>query len=140
MFESGVDITPLLEAVLTILASVLSAVAVWVGAVIRTRFKFAADFDAGQILDSAIHRGIDYARKAIVGSDGKVTIQLNNAIVELAARYVIDKLPDTLKHFGIDETTIKQMILARLDAIIDVPEIGTAPRAPTDYNIPDAGS
>lgn len=140
MFESGIDLTPLVEAAFTLLSAVLSAVAVWVGAVIRTRFKFAADFDAGQILDAAIHRGIDYAKKAIVGSDGKVTIQLNNAIVELAARYVIDKLPDTIKHFGFDEGKIKQLILARLDAVIDVPEIGEAPLAPkTNYNPIPAG-
>jgi hypothetical protein len=139
MFGSEIDFAPLVEMALTLLGTVLSAVAVWVGAVVRQRFKWAGDFDAGQILDSAIHRGIQYARNLIIGADGKMTVQVSNAIVAMAARYVMDKLPETVEHFGLTEDRVREMILARLDMVIDVDEVsGAKPVAPAqpDYPLP----
>lgn len=136
MFGSEIDLAPLMEAALTLLGTILSAVALWVGAAIRTKFKFAADFDAGQILDAAIHRGIDYARKTIIGADGKMTVQVSNAIVALAVRYVVDKLPDTLRHFGLTEDKLREMILSRLDAIVDIPEYQAGGNIVSEYPMP----
>lgn len=136
MFGSELDFAPLVEAALSLLLAVLSALAYWVGAVVRTRFKFAADFDAGQILDTAIHRGIDYARKAIIGADGKMTIQVSNAIVAIAARYVMDKLPETIQHFGFTEDKVRELILARLDTIVDIPDVETANKPAANYPAP----
>jgi hypothetical protein len=136
MFGSEIDFAPLVEAALSLLLAALTALSYWVGSVIRTRFKFAADFDAGQILDAAIHRGIDYARKTIIGADGKMTIQTSNAIVAYAARYVIDKLPETIEHFGFTEEKVRELILARLDAIVDIPDIETASKPAASYPAP----
>lgn len=120
-----VDLTPIMEIGISLLTVVLSAVVAWVGKTVKKKFDIDIDTSKEGTLNRAIDRGMDYARKFATGDDGKIAIPVSNMMVKWAADYVIDKVPDTLNHFGITEERLREMIAARL------PEFGVSGANPT---------
>lgn len=131
-----VDLAPLVETALQMVATILMAVAAWAAAMIRTKFKIDVDVSKGGILQNAIDKGVDYARGFIVGTDGRVNIHVKNMMVGLAVKYVISKVPETLQHFNIDENSLAEMIEARLNPKIETEPVPDGSTAGIDYPMP----
>jgi hypothetical protein len=70
-------------------------------------------------LNAAFTNAIGFAhtkfRSYIAGSGRKLTrIEIENDLVRFAVGFMLGKVPDALKHFGITEEGIRDMIVARL--------------------------
>jgi hypothetical protein len=111
----GLDLTPILQAILGLASVALVAILNSAAAVLKQRWGVDIDTSKEGTLNRAIDRGIDFVRTQALGADGKLMIDASHMpiMVKWAADYVIDKVPDTLEHFGIDEGKIEEMISAR---------------------------
>lgn len=131
-----VDLTPLLDTGLQLIAGVLMAFLTWVAAKAKQKFDVDIDTAKGGIVDHAIDKGVDYARGMIVGTDGRVDIHVKNAMVALAVKYVMGKVPETLEHFGIDEHSLTERVLARLNPKVETEPASLEPISGADYPMP----
>ncbi len=48
------------------------------------------------------------------------------AACAIAANYILPRVPDALKHFGIDETDLRDMIIARFRDSPETPHVGVS--------------
>jgi hypothetical protein len=115
-----VDITAFTEPLLETFGVVLAAVLSWGMKRLADRFKLSIDVDKLQIADFVANKAVHYARQKITDTDGKVTAHIKNDVIETAARYLAEKAPETLNHFGVNPATeegkakIRELIEARL--------------------------
>ena len=135
-----VDLTPLLDILLQTAATILMALASWAALAIRNKFKIDVDVSKGGILQNAIEKGVDYARGFIVGADGRVNIHVKNLMVGMALNYVKGKVPEMIKHFGIDDNSLTEMIEARLNPKIETEPVPDGSTAGVDYPMPTDAS
>lgn len=133
-----VDLAPLIEMVLQLVAAVVMALVGRFAMIGNTKFKTDIDVSKGGIVANAIDRGVDYAAGMIKGEDGKVNIYVKNAMVALAVRYVIGKVPETLDHFGITEDKLTEMIESRFSKKMEVEAGPGEPLTNAEYQIPVA--
>jgi len=115
---SEIDFGPILvEAVIPLLSALLLALGGWAIRWIGTRFKLAADAEIRGYLETALERGVAYgAAKAAEMAAGRARLQVRAAAVAEGAQYVIDAVPDALRHFGVTPARLEAMIEARLPA------------------------
>lgn len=117
-----VDFSSVLHIVGTLLLTVLLAVAVFGINWIRQKMglgKLEEDALIRKYLEDAITAAIGYA---IAQIPGKITVSGKGVLVAGAATYVLQSVPDALKHFGITEARLKQMIEARVAAYLEPDE------------------
>ncbi len=76
--------------------------------------KLKVDAEIRAYLETAINAGLQYAENQARhwGRDVK-NPATEREIVAIAANYILPRVPQALEHFGIDETDLKDMILAR---------------------------
>ncbi len=76
--------------------------------------KLKVDESIRAYLETAIYAGLQYAENKALdyGRDLK-NPATNKEIIAIAANYILPRVPDALKHFGIDETDLRDMIIAR---------------------------
>ncbi len=131
-----IDIAPLLEYGLQLIAAVVLAIVGRLGMMANTKFKTDIDVSKGGIVDNAINRGVDYALSMVKGSDGKVNIYVRNHLVALAAKYAMAKVPETLAHFNISEERLKEMVEARMSKFGAAEAEPEEPETMGEYKLP----
>jgi len=110
-----IDFSPLLGMLIDTLAAALTAVGVWAVARLGRKLGLEADDRVRLYLDDALARGIGYAReqaKRAAADLGKV--ELRSTIAAEAASYVIDRVPDAVRHFKLGPEEVKRLVEARL--------------------------
>jgi len=85
--------------------------------------KTGIDLDSAvrNYLDPAIDKAVAYGQlRATQLVANNATIDVHNVTIAHAANYLLTMVPDALSHFGISDTTLKQMIEARLSSWLGV--------------------
>ena len=88
-------------------------------------------------LNDILHRAIEHAvvvakNEVNKPGSGLKEVKLDNFFLNVALNFAIARMPEIISHFKLDEESIRQMILARLNAFIgDVPIEGGADAAET---------
>jgi hypothetical protein len=112
---TAIDLSPLLQQLLELLAVALLVMTTWIANSTR---KWVGEKNSellGARLKETIKNGIAYGVNHI--EKEKPTINVKDSITAYAAQYVIDRVPDTLKHFNITQDSLAKMIEARLGFI-----------------------
>ncbi len=106
-----VDLTlPLLEALLMAVVTVVTGwlsrkASQYLGVQIEARHREALN----EVIQSRLKQILAYA-----ASGRRQTFYTRNEVLALVSNYVIAKAPDAVKYFGLDDDSIKAMILGRL--------------------------
>ena len=80
-----------------------------------SRRSTEADNQVRVYINEALERGLGWAReKARQEGADFATIEVRSQAIADAANYAIERVPDAVKHFKLDETRVRQMIEARL--------------------------
>lgn len=111
-----IDLTPLIDPIVTMLAAIVTVLAGYLVRVVAARLgveRQYADQAVRDYLEPGLATAIEYARARIKAA-GPITIETREALVATAAGYAIRHFPDALKHFGINEAALREIIEARL--------------------------
>ena len=123
--DTTLDLTPLMSQGVNLAATLLSLVALWVGAKVRSYLGIRADNALGRRLDAVLLRAIEFGQARIEGAvKGKpVTVEVGSAVVKEALDFASRAAPDTLAHFGISQRRLAEMLWARLPGVEgEIPE------------------
>ena len=124
METSIIDLSPVLSILLQCLGGVVLAVGSWALYKVQQKFGLENEDKLREVVMGAIERGVTYgkhkAEEELKDSDW-AKIETKNAMIGHAASYVLGKVPDAVKKFGLSEEQIKDLVLAKLD----VPESTT---------------
>jgi hypothetical protein len=74
-----------------------------------------------QRLNEALGYGINLAAAAArkkAAEQGRLTIEIDNPFIEIAAKYVISAMPDTLKKFGWTQEQLQRAIITRAQSML----------------------
>lgn len=119
-----VDLKPLLDVGLQILAAVLLALGSWAATWLVKKLKLSADSEVRLYLDQALQRGVTYAvEHARTRGADLARVEVRNEIVAKAASYAATRVPDALKHFNVTPEQVKAMVIARLPASGNATEV-----------------
>lgn len=111
----AIDIAPLLLELLSALAAVLLAAGTWAIKRLATKFGLENDAKIRSYLEDALVSGIEFGKKKVEKAiEGMDDVQIKDKVVAEAASYVVKGVPDALRHFGVTEERLKEMLLARL--------------------------
>lgn len=120
--DTTVSFAPIIEWLLPLvrdtLIAGLTALAAWALALFKNKTGLDIEARHREALQSAIQRGVDYALNLKM-PEGKLTLDVKNEMIALAADYVIRHTPDAMKYFGITASGLSERIIARL------PQYGT---------------
>lgn len=120
----GIDLTPLADVGVELLAAVVSAVALWALGRLMRWLKIDGDAKANALLHAAVDRAVAAAAgrvRAEIASRG-LTVDLRSTLAAEAAAYLVANVPDTLKRLGATPETVSAVVSARLDALLPFPE------------------
>lgn len=110
-----IDVTPVLNLGIDLLALVLMALGSWAIARLGRKFGLEADDQIRVYLGEALVSGIGWAKEqARKRSQDMARIEVRNKLAAEAAGYVIERVPDAVKRFGLDRQRIEKLIEARL--------------------------
>jgi len=113
MFD--IDLSPVINIVVMLLAGLLSAVGAWALAAVRRKFDIDAQSQLGQVMDQALNRGLDYAvQRARALGVAHAKVPISNELLATAATYVIGAVPRTMQQLGVSERDIVDKLTARL--------------------------
>lgn len=129
------DFQPLIQSGIELLGAALLAVgtlfAAWLTAWARSKTKLVTaehEVIVRGYVENALKMGIDYAHKEAAKLDVKID-STGNALVDIAAKYVLESVPDGLAKLGVTPEQVKKLVAARMvDVLAKLPQ---AP-APTD--------
>jgi|GEM_PF-1920050 len=120
-----VDLTPL---ALILLGFALTAVGVGLRFLFRAgvdyferKLDVTVDADTRAYLDKALDNAISYGSSTLTRAVENKSIELDvkNEVVARAAQYALDRVPDALDYFSINEEALKAMLTARLEKRLD---------------------
>lgn len=101
--------------VITMIFASVSAFAGYALNFVVKRYKLSIDDKTREYLLGAIGRAISLGEDAVKSrTSGLTQIEVRSQIVAEAATYVLSRVPDALKHFGITEDNLKGIITAKL--------------------------
>ena len=110
-----IDLTPILNIAVDLLAVVLMTLGGWAVARLGRKFGLEADDQVRVYLNEALASGIGWAKeRAKSKGEDFATIEVRSQAVADAANYVIERVPAAVRHFKLDEARVRQMIEARL--------------------------
>lgn len=112
-----IDYAPLVEYVTGILFAVLIAVGAWAAKKIGDKFGLEADSQLRYLVNEAIFNAISFAEQRLAESGRKYTRETEREFVANIVNYVINAIPETLAHFGIDEQRLVEMVESRLNHV-----------------------
>jgi len=140
-----VDLSPLLVTVVgTVGTAITAIVGILARALVRSierRTGLEVDAHTRDYLEKALDRAISYGTakaEAFVAKQAE-PIDLHNTTVALAAQYALDRVPGALKHFGIDDISLHNMVEARLLMLVDKNVMPPAESAVLDATAPAQG-
>lgn len=110
-----IDLTPVLDAGIDLLALVLMALGSWAIARLGRKFGLESDDRIRVYLGEALVSGIGWAKEqARKRSEDIAHVEVRNKLVAEAAGYVIERVPGAVNRFGLDRQRIEKLIEARL--------------------------
>lgn len=116
----GIDLSPFIETLMPILATILTALATWIGWYVKNWVAKKVDLSQTQLdeqiqqmYNEAAARSIAYAESIVKGTIPK-TVDIDNEYVSVAAGYLMKFWPDLVKQIGLTPESVKKTILARL--------------------------
>jgi len=150
-----IDLTPLLQAVVSLAVVLLTALGGWALKHLTDKLGLDKDSKVRQNIYDVFEKGLAYAaQKAVEKGQDFTKIEVKNQMIAEAAQYVIPKIPDGLAYFNITPKALEQMLEARLGtanlevnraaignvnaAPTNLPEIPAPPPAPPVTNITDS--
>lgn len=110
--EYHVDLRPLVNEALTLLAVILTALAAWLAKKVSTYLHLQSDAAARSFLDALFTRALALAKSRLDGQP--IALDTKSRIVAQAADYATKYGPDTLKRFGLDDDKLREVLQARL--------------------------
>jgi hypothetical protein len=118
--DTSFDLSEIKGSVITILGSVMSAVAIWIGITVRSWIgakynldKTTLDEKLQAIFDVAAKRGIAFAETTL---NEKIPskVDINSVFVKTAADYLSSHWPDIVKKTGMTPQGVEDAIVSRL--------------------------
>ncbi|WP_395175534.1 inadl protein [Roseibium alexandrii] len=120
---SVVQLTPILEPVITALFTLLAAVATWFirKAIKAFETKVDIDFDeqTKKRIEDALLWGVDFGKSKAIQLAKDTSVDVRSVVVAEAVRYVTKSVPDSLGYFGIDQYRLRDMVEARIGIDLD---------------------
>ncbi len=120
MADPTISLAPIVQTLLPyVLAGVGSLITVvfgWMTYLLKKKFNIDIDAGMREALQTAATNG---AAKVIAGLQGNfenMKIDVGSPLVAEAIRYVEAHAPDAIKHFGVNESTLADLVLAKLGA------------------------
>lgn len=113
---NGVNVTPVLNAGLEILAGLALALASLAAHKLVGWLKLSSDDKVRSYLDDAIEGALQYGlgKVGALQANGAFNVELQDKAVQLALGYVTAHVPDAVKHFGLDEAGVERLVLSKL--------------------------
>lgn len=116
-----IDLSPILNIGIEILAIVLMVVASWAVTALARRLGVEAQGELASIAQDAVQHAVAFAvRMARERGDDTAKLAVQSEVLREAVGYVIESVPKTLERLGIDPDTvegrarIEKMVRARL--------------------------
>lgn len=110
-----VDLTPIYEVVVSTLAVLLMALGSYAITKLSQKLRIDADSQFNAILNDALVNAVDYAVELAHRRGESVSkLDVRNQVVADAVNYVMEGVPDVLRHFGLTPERISKLVLARL--------------------------
>lgn len=121
-----IHLAPLIDVAAGLLLSVLLGLGVFAIQRGLAWLKLSEDEKIRGYLEAALRNGVTFAvNKARERVGAGASVDVRNEVVAGAANYVIGRVPDALKRFGVTEEGVRDMVLARIH-----PAVFTAPAVP----------
>ncbi len=115
MESFAVDLKPLLDIGLQLLAAVLLALGTWAVTWVVRKLKLSADSEVRAYLDAALRRGIDFAiEKAQRNGEDIARVSVRSRMAADALNYAVAHVPGALRHFQLTPEKVRDLIVARL--------------------------
>jgi hypothetical protein len=113
-----IDFSPILDMSIDMLAMVLMTLGGVALARLGRKLGLEADDQIRIYFGEALERSVGWAKEqAHKRADDMARLEVRNAAVVEAASYVIERVPDAIKHFGLDRARIEALIEARLGGV-----------------------
>ncbi|MFD2678030.1 hypothetical protein [Camelimonas lactis] len=116
-----VNLTPVTDMVLSgITATIGAVVAVAIGFLsVRVNKWFGVSIDQRQrdALQAAIMTGVHAALERIDAATGPLIVDVKSKVISDGLSYVVNAVPDAIKHFKLSDDMIAEMVAARLNQI-----------------------
>lgn len=110
-----VDFAPLINPVLDAMVMGIAALVGWAINHATILLKLKQDSEVRAYLEDAAYAGINLARaKAGDALAGKLTVDVKIALAAEVGEYLIARVPDALKRFGLTGDALKDYVLGRL--------------------------
>ena len=110
-----IDLSPIINVGIDVISFVLMALGTWAVARLGKKLGLDADDQVRVYLDEALNRGIGWAReKAKAKAKDMATVEVRSEIVAEAVKYALERVPDAVKHFNLDEQHVRKLVEARL--------------------------
>lgn len=133
-----IDLSAVASTILTLSsAAVLAAIPVVVPALLK-RLHIANTSDMAAQVEAACNAaaGMAYQYAAAHGEEGLKNVDVHNQALAVAVKYVVERLPDTLKALGLTPDHIAQMVSARLGSLLATDPTITAGVPPVGPVVP----
>ena len=104
---------PLLVDVASITLPFVAGFSCWALGRLAKRYNMEIDAQYRAYLNQAMLTGLTYA----TDPNRKLVVSRSN-VVDVAARYVRDRVPGALKHFNIDNVALDEMMEARVNVVV----------------------
>lgn len=81
---------------------------------IKDRFAIELDEKHAAAINQAIYNGLSFAKQKGLDWTKNLSVEIKNQAIAEAARYVERSVPDALRHHGLGEDRLAELILARI--------------------------
>lgn len=125
-----IDLTPIVAAVTTALATVATVIG---RAAVRAlvdyleqKTRLELDAHTREYLDRALERAVSYGvvQAERLAADTAPAVDLHNAAIAAGVQYAVSRVPDALRHFGITDDRLRDMVEARMQQLFGEPLAG----------------
>ena len=102
---------PYLLAVVSVIAT---AIVGWLAELLRRKFNLDIDASHREALQTALTNGAGLLLGKIGGAASGKKLDLKSVVLAEAVNYVLQAVPDAIRHFGIPPESLAEKILAKL--------------------------
>ncbi len=120
MTDSTITLAPIVQTLLPYVVagvgSIISVIFAWMTYLLKKKFNIDIDAGMRDALQTAATNGANKVIAGLQGNFENMKIDVGSPLVAEAIRYVESHAPDALKHFGVTESTLADLVLAKLGA------------------------
>lgn len=115
-------VAPLVAYAVELAMAALLTLAAWLARRVAGWLRLKEDGEVRSYLDSALIHALEWARERALAEGRNLSdIKVRAELVELAADYVLPKVPDALRRFGVTPGALTDMLTARLGEVAPQP-------------------